>query len=346
MAVAKCALGMWLSLQLLCMLRGRRVLGEEFLASGAAVLHFSCSIMRRGHVRRSLVGSCSAKGAGCVSAFGKEGNGSGEFDGPMGIAFDGLGNVAVSCVNRVQIFRYSDWAPVRSLSITFKYACAIAYDSSGHILVVNHDNHRVEMFRSSDGQHVRSIGGAMRGEGGLGSKQLLMPTGVCCDGSGKIVVHDGYSNGRLQVYRLSDGAHVRSIGSKGSGPGQFQSAGHLAFDVEGNLVVSDVARIQVLEYSSGRHLRSIRSDTWEKVSTGMCIALDSAGHIVVADEFSNRVQFLRYADGQHVRSIGSGRWGSGQCAPGEFNRPYGIAIDGDGRVLVCDMNNHRVQVLQ
>ena len=72
-------------------------------------------------------------------------------------------------------------------------------------------------------------------------------------------------------------------------------------------------------------------------------ALDGAGHIAVADEDCHRVQLYRGAGGVHVRTIGTGSWGSGL---GEFNRPCGIAIDGDGRMLVCDMNNGRVQVLQ
>jgi tripartite motif-containing protein 71 len=51
---------------------------------------------------------------------------------------------------------------------------------------------------------------------------------------------------------------------------------------------------------------------------------------------------LRYSDGAHVRTIGS--LGSGN---GQFYIPFGgIAIDSDGRVVVADSGNHRVQVLQ
>ena len=51
---------------------------------------------------------------------------------------------------------------------------------------------------------------------------------------------------------------------------------------------------------------------------------------------------LRYSDGAHVRTIGSGGSGNGQ-----FSFPYGgIAIDSDGRIVVADTYNHRVQVLE
>ncbi len=41
------------------------------------------------------------------------------------------------------------------------------------------------------------------------------------DGEGHLIVADA-NNHRLQVLRLEDGSHVRSIGSEGSGPGQFK----------------------------------------------------------------------------------------------------------------------------
>lgn len=37
------------------------------------------------------------------------------------------------------------------------------------------------------------------------------------------------------------------------------------------------------------------------------------------------------------------KWGSAGSAPGEFHEPRGVAIDGDGNVIVADAANHRVQ---
>ncbi len=54
------------------------------------------------------------------------------------------------------------------------------------------------------------------------------------------------------------------------------------------------------------------------------------------------MQVLRYSDGAHVRTIGGQGSGNGQ-----FYSPYGgIAIDSDGRIVVADTLNHRVQVLE
>ena len=37
-------------------------------------------------------------------------------------------------------------------------------------------------------------------------------------------------------------------------------------------------------------------------------------------------------------------WGSPGSGPGEFNLLHGVTLDDEGRVLVCDFNNDRIQV--
>ncbi len=106
-------------------------------------------------------------------------------------------------------------------------------------------------------------------------------------------MHDGFSNGRIQVFRVSDGAHVRSMCSKGEGPGQIIGYGSVALDGQGNVVVADSGnhRVQVLRSSDGAHLRTIGS---QGSGAGQFyyprgVAFDSAGHIIVADCWNHRV---------------------------------------------------------
>jgi tripartite motif-containing protein 71 len=73
--------------------------------------------------------------------------------------------------------------------------------------------------------------------------------GVAFDAAGHIVVLEN-NNHRVQVLRYSDGAHVRTIGSQGSGNGQFlYPRGGIAIDSDGRMVVADTCnhRVQVLE---------------------------------------------------------------------------------------------------
>jgi DNA-binding beta-propeller fold protein YncE len=57
------------------------------------------------------------------------------------------------------------------------------------------------------------------------------------------------------------------------------------------------------------------------------------------DHLNNRVQRLTL-DGEVI-----GVWGSQGTAPGEFDLPWGVAVDSQGSVYVADWRNNRVQKL-
>jgi hypothetical protein len=79
-----------------------------------------------------------------------------------------------------------------------------------------------------------------------------------------------------QVQRLhSVGAHLRTIGSCGSGAGQFLEPSVVAFDAAGHIVVVDQGndRVQVLRYSDGAHVRTIGAEA---------VATDNSPAIVAA----------------------------------------------------------------
>jgi len=150
--------------------------------------------------------------------------------------------------------------------------------------------------------------------------------------------------GRLGAVAAAGAGFVRAIGSEGAGDGQFnRTYGGVAFDGEGNLVVSDYrnCRIQVLRYIDGVHLRTIgsRGAGNGQFNEPWGIAFDGAGHIIVSESSGHRVQVLRYSGGAHVRTIGS--YGSGN---GQFTYPNGVAVDGEGNIAVYDSGNCRVQV--
>jgi DNA-binding beta-propeller fold protein YncE len=150
--------------------------------------------------------------------------------------------------------------------------------------------------------------------------------------------------GRLGGVAAAGAGFVRAIGSYGSGDGQLDLPhGGVAFDGEGNLVVSDAGndRIQVFRYMDGAHLRTIgsRGAGNGQFNLPYGIAFDGAGHIIVSEYGGHRVQVLRYMDGACVRTIGSKGPGNGQ-----FSRPTAIAVDGEGNIAVYDGGNARVQV--
>lgn len=66
------------------------------------------------------------------------------------------------------------------------------------------------------------------------------------------------------------------------------------------------------------------------------VAVDAAGNVYVADTGNDRVQKFT-ANGTYLM-----QWGGTGSGPGQFNGPFGIAVDG-GNVYVVDTFNQRVQ---
>lgn len=68
-------------------------------------------------------------------------------------------------------------------------------------------------------------------------------------------------------------------------------------------------------------------------------AVSADGDVYVADGYGNARIHLFSSEGELIRS-----WGQPGGAPGEFRVPHDIAIAPDGRVLVVDRENERIQV--
>jgi len=69
------------------------------------------------------------------------------------------------------------------------------------------------------------------------------------------------------------------------------------------------------------------------------IAIDDDRHrIIVCDSINHRVQVLSLIDGSFLLEFGS--QGDQPC---QLNDPEGVCIDNQGRIIVTDYNNHRLQ---
>lgn len=69
------------------------------------------------------------------------------------------------------------------------------------------------------------------------------------------------------------------------------------------------------------------------------VAVAANGDLYITDGYGNARVHQFNADGQLVRS-----WGAPGASAGQFNLPHGVAVLGDGRVLVADRENDRIQV--
>lgn len=133
------------------------------------------------------------------------------------------------------------------------------------------------------------------------------------------------------------GGFVRSFGAE-----DILDAHMLAVDPEDRVVVVDRDAHRIVVFGSdGKVVRRLGTPErpGEPFSHPSSVAFAADGSFYVADGYgASRVQHFSAA-GALIRSFG--RRGMG---PGEFSTPHGVWVAGDGRVLVTDRENDRLQV--
>ena len=209
---------------------------------------------------------------------------------------------------------------------------------------------------AQDGQLLFSLGKA--GVSQAGRDTFIGPTACAVAPNGDIIVADGHwprpasaqQDGDRLVVLKPDGTFVRSVGSMGSGPGQFMGPHALAFDSRGRLFVADRSnnRVQILD----KDLQFV--DEWRHFGRPSGITVLKDDTLIVADsESTNPIdgppqapegagRVLRNPGWQTGIRIGSAVDGSlRHFVPG--TRPEGLAGDELGNIFAgltgrCDLS--------
>jgi DNA-binding beta-propeller fold protein YncE len=209
----------------------------------------------------------------------------------------------------------------------FVYPRAIAYDGDGFFVV----------DRAGRVQRLDSTGRFITGWQ-MPKFERGKPVGLTVGPDGNLWVPDTHYN-RVIVFDPS-GKVVREFGSFGEGPGQFILPTDIAFDRDGLVYVAEYGgndRVQVFD-QQGRFVRAfgrIGRGLDELARPQSILVRDD--ELFIADSCNHRISVWSL-DGRHLRNLG--RVGS---APGEFRFPYGLDLDREGKLVVCEFGNNRVQ---
>ena len=223
-----------------------------------------------------------------------------------------------------------------------EFVCRVATDNLGNIYTVYTSglgsNVFVQKFNST-GQYLFSFKKSRPGDdpGNIGSV-----LGIAVDSSYNIYLFG--TEGKLQerVIKKYDNAgnYLTSIGSQGSGPGQYLDAGALAIDSANNIYALDPTQDIVLKFNSKGVFQYSFGSTGSgpgQFETPWGIAVNSNGDIYVSDATLNRLQIFNNS-GTLLNTLGS--TGEG---PGQFNTMGGVALDNLGNTYITDIGNNRAQ---
>ena len=204
----------------------------------------------------------------------------------------------------------------------------IAINHKGEIVVSERGSGRISTYTPS-GKKIQTID--------LNGLKLCLTL----DREGNSIVGED-TNNSIRKYS-PEGQLLTSVGTKGTGPLQFNRPEDTAFNTRNNKVYvadSNNNRIQVLNSDL------TFSTTFGKQGEGKKqfifpsgITCDSAGNVYVTDNGNHRVQVFT-AEGEFLRMFG--KWGRGR---GELDWPGGIALDPNNKhVYISESENHRISV--
>jgi len=215
----------------------------------------------------------------------------------------------------------------------------LAFDHHrGLLLVVDGENHRVQGFSCDDdsGSFVYKFG-----EYGEQAGQFDDPWDIAIDHDhDRILITDTY-NHRVQLWSLSERSFLSCIGHQGSGDLEFNWPRGIAIDKHHHRIIiadSNNDRLVFLSSIDLSFLFSVSGKEGELLYPSG-IAIDQGRHrIIVTDPGHNRVQVLSSIDGSFLFEFGSQ-----DTRPGHFSRPLGVCVDNQGRIIVADYCNYRLQ---
>lgn len=155
------------------------------------------------------------------------------------------------------------------------------------------------------------------------------PTDAALSSKGHLFVSDGYGNARVHKY-TSDGTLLKSWGTHGSGPGEFNLSHCVRIDRHDRVWVCDREnrRIQIFT-DEGEFL-----DQWTGLGRPDTICFDPQEDVVYIAELEQQVS-LWTLDHELIT-----KWGGGQPSerPGEFVAcPHGICRDSQGGLYVGEV---------
>eukprot|EP00937_MAST-01D_sp_MAST-1D-sp2_P007871 g7871.t1 len=253
-----------------------------------------------------------------------------------------------------------DFADGHGTSAHFNNPVGVAVDGEGNIIVADYNNHRIRKITpSGDVTTVAGSGSSSFADGHGTSAHFNLPRGVAVDGEGNIIVAD-YNNHRIRKITPSgDVTTVAGSGSSSFADGHGTSAHFnlpvgVAVDGDGNIIVADQTNHRIRKITPRGDVTTVAGSGSSSFADGhgtsahfnnpVGVAVDGEGNIIVADYNNHRIRKITPSgDVTTVAGSGSSSFADGHGTSAHFNLPRGVAVDGEGNIIVADYNNHRIR---
>ncbi len=270
---------------------------------------------------------------------------------------------------------------VHTLAIAYGYTYGLVVTPDGRYMAVSCDGHNLRVYRLED-DSAATLLHTVGTTAGAGPNQFYYPRKMCLTPAGNLLVCDSRNNhvqeltglgeaepqhvrfiraacarsialhggtlavgtfsATIELLSYASGALIRSIGSKGSGPGEIGDACEgLCFTPDGQFIVAAEyknKRLSMFRVSDGGFVKHIGAGV---VADGYKdVQYAPNGELLVAD-FGKHRMCVFSADGDRLLHT----WGTQGTADGQLNAPIALALV-DSKLFVLDHESARVQVFE
>ena len=271
---------------------------------------------------------------------------------PEGWSLNEVGGVGVDSNDRVYVFNRGEHPMVvfdrdgNFLSSwgegLFKRPHGVHMGPDDTIFCTDDGDHTVRKC-TLDGKVLLTLGMPGQPSPFMSLQPFCRCTHTACAPNGDIYVSDGYGNACVHKYS-ADGRYLKSWGSPGTQPGQFNVPHNITCDADGWVYVADREshRIQVFD-GEGRYetqwnnLHRPSALYMPRGSCPLCYVGEAGPSMNVNRKVPNLGARVTILDnkGKALAQLGGARAGN---EPGQFLSPHGIAVDSQGSIYVGEVS--------
>ena len=212
----------------------------------------------------------------------------------------------------------------------------IKFDPEGRVLMTL--GRKPEAIRVPTPEAEREPGS---GAGVLGDN-FRRPTDVAWDAQGNIFVSDGYENSRVAKFDRN-GKFIKSWGSFGADPGQFNTLHSIAVDAQGNVYVGDRGNRRIQVFDNDGNFKT----QYTNVGAPWALCITPGPHQYLYSSNSNGTASMENGEIYKMELDGTvlGRFGHAGKLIGEFGSVHEIDCRNENELYVGEITNWRVQKL-
>ena len=255
-----------------------------------------------------------------------------------------------------------------ALKAQLRMPAGLHYDKQGNLYIADRENHRVRKV-SPDGTITTVAGTGEAGFSGDGGPavqaRLNLPSGVTTDSKGNLYISDR-SNDRIRV--VDPQGIIRTFAGNGKDgydgdnkpalKASLDKPFGIETDAKDNLYIADRGNNRIRKVSPAGIITTVAGDGGfyfigdngpayrASIAHPTDIALDPQGNLYIADRNNNRIRMVDTL-GMIRTVVGTGQQdynGDSEVArETNLNKPFAIALDPEGHLLIVDRSHYRIR---